>query len=128
MNHCRFSPNPALFERSIRLLFPSSLCIGIVVPFSPICQEKFSQSYICLNKKKTRIHYSRMVKIRYLLNLYPHIFCLHYFYNIISFYRINMHQHTILICIFHQGLPILHVLCYTVTHEGCGSFRLHSVW
>ena len=25
-------------------------------------------------------------------------------------------------------LPILHVLCYTVAHEGCGSFRLCLLW
>ena len=35
---------------------------------------------------------------------------------------------TILFCVLHQGLPILHVLCYTVAHEGCGSFRLRLVW
>ena len=35
---------------------------------------------------------------------------------------------TILFCVLHQELPILHVLCYTVAHEGCGSFRLRLVW
>lgn len=35
---------------------------------------------------------------------------------------------TILLCILHQGLPILHVLYYTIAHEGCGSFCLRSVW
>ena len=28
----------------------------------------------------------------------------------------------ILLCVLHQGLPIPHVLCYSVAHEGYGSF------
>ena len=30
--------------------------------------------------------------------------------------------HAVFGCILHQGLPILHVLCYTFTHEGQSSF------
>ena len=26
----------------------------------------------------------------------------------------------IFLCVFHQGLPVCHVLCYTLTHEGYG--------
>ena len=26
----------------------------------------------------------------------------------------------IFLCVLHQGLPIRHVLCYTLAHEGCG--------
>lgn len=35
---------------------------------------------------------------------------------------------TILLCVLHQGLPILHVLCYTIAHEGCDSFLVCWVW
>ena len=35
---------------------------------------------------------------------------------------------TILFCVLHQELPILHVLCYTVAHEGCGSFLVCWAW
>ena len=34
----------------------------------------------------------------------------------------------ILLCVLHQGLPILHVLCYTVAHEGCGPLSVGLVW
>lgn len=29
--------------------------------------------------------------------------------------------------VFHPELPILHVLCYTIAHEGCGFFRVGLV-
>ena len=28
--------------------------------------------------------------------------------------------HTVFLCVFHQGLPVCHVLCYTLAHEGYG--------
>ena len=34
----------------------------------------------------------------------------------------------ILLCVLHQVLPIPHVLCYTVAHEGYGSFLVGWVW
>ena len=30
--------------------------------------------------------------------------------------------HAIFSCILHEGLPVLHILCYTLTHKGQNSF------
>ena len=32
--------------------------------------------------------------------------------------------HTVLLCVFHQGFLILHVLCYTLADEGYGPLLL----
>lgn len=30
----------------------------------------------------------------------------------------------VLLCVFHQGLPVRHVLCYILAHKGCGLLSL----
>ena len=35
---------------------------------------------------------------------------------------------TVFFSVLHQGLPICHVLCYTLAHEGCGPLSLVGVW